>query len=1129
MLPALTEPRESWLNPVGEVPGSIPSVAPGKKPAPITFVLGAGASLSSRAPGTTEILSAYRRKWPGKFPTDEAVYERFTEEIPPSDREGVVRELFESVDPYVGYRCLAAMAQSRPIFVVNLNWDNCVSLACERIGVPVRPFDLKDFAEGEKALRSIRSRGRGVACAHVHGFLDNPKKEYGIRFRFAHSETNAFAPEEFKLLKKLLAPLTIIAGTSLEGPGDVREMLKALLPDKPEKANSVWVFERGPHRPRGVFRRASSFHASLLKALVDRNSFNNYISNPDIDFDAMLAKLRGDTVGLPWEAVYKETEESLTKLAELVPPNPEVVRPLLDGNRALIVGAPRVGGSTLAYLVAWWRCLTAPGEGPLQVKGIRRPEEALKYLSKGVADEVRAIVLDDLFDERDARDEETESLRDELAVALGELDEGKAVIATASPDGTTAAMCEPPELKKSGGRRKPIRRSLLATMLTRIVVQAGTFWLRDDLRAWARARGGRQAELVCREIRMGAITTPSQAVRRYGDQTPFELEASWQKRLRSHVDNVCSHSKQKGGLRREGILLALLRLQDFSIPRAAESLASLAGVSVETVLGDPWGLCTPIRVDAELYIRLSHPGVVHVVDDWIEDNLDELAGGLAALRESGHWAVEALERWRVYRSIGDGLEVPKGFGWTDLEIFGSEFVERAMHHGRPDRALDALQRMWHCAPDHWSVKDVALDLVRHWEALQSDATRDAARNLRDEVLAADHHSGAYALLEALLRVGKPAAIELWNPVTTKLVDLANAAGESTDPLLRRQVALAFDAILWRRCPVNQDEARKFIEPLIEAAERDGLLRVAFVTATAYHFDGYKRLKDEGFEPPLINGSTVTVEQAREMAWLVAWHFVHQSRCRAVASRRMFQSTLEAFVREGAPRYLDRSRRQDPLDAEHGSAVVRLAKALASHPDTAGWGLHAIMNIHATMGDFNLPRDLRALLNEMLDRDKLDPGIISAALTYLPAESTRALLRSVFNENEDGKLALQRGLGRGVPVEVTDRGNPTWVVEPRFAMGIDPMRARERWGAGPGKLPRGNTIESLIERLAAAVDEAVAKEKVTRPAAERALARMRRGETWPIEAIPRDRNMDSRTDWIALLVSACRELGGKDGK
>lgn len=1108
-MPDLTESQGTWLEPVDEVAESIRSQ---DSLSPVCFLLGAGASLSSGGPRTADILLACRRRWPRKFLTDDDVYEQFTDELAPSERESLMRPLFEQVEPYIGYRCLAAMARSRPVLVVNLNWDNCVQQAADRVGVLAHPFDLSDLERGREAINRVIADGKGIACAHVHGFLDNPDEEYGIRFRFSHTDTRALERDQLELLEGCLSYTTIIAGTSLTGPGDVHELVKALLPADRDRAKPVWVFERGPHRSRSELGTETKVNLHLYEALVARNSTRNYIGNPDIDFDTMLARLRSEETGLTWKALNEEAAGRLPALPKLIPPNPKVMRSLLDANRSLIVGAPGVGTSTLAYLVAWWRCLTDLSNGPKRVKGLRRPEQVVEYLSRETEPEVGAMVLDELFDERDRRGPEASALSERLGEALAKLRTETAAIATASPDGTLAALCLPDHVETADGQLEaPAEPSLKSLFKNTVVAQAGTLWQREDLRAWARARGGRRAELVCREVRMGLVTTPSQARRVLKGQMPHELEPHWSKRLREHIDSVYKPD------RRRARLLAMLRLQDFSRPRAGKSLAELAGVAEETVSNDPWGLCAPIGVDGERYLRLSHPGIVRVVDDWIEAGRKELEGKLRELGEDGHWAIDALGHWDVFRGIGDALEIPADFPTEDLELFGSEFVERCIGKS-PALALDALYRMRDAACDHWAIKDVALDLVTNWEALKLEPR---AWLLRNELLEDEEHFGAYALLEALMRVGRPASFQLWSSTTNKIVELAGPLGGN--PLARRQVALSFDAVLWRQQPVRGKEARAFITDLIAAANRDPLLRAAFTAARAYHFDGEKRLREERFElPPITTGTAVSRAEADEMTWIVAWHFVHQCRCRAAASRRTFQSTIEAFLRNDLPRYLDRTRRQDPLDAEHEAAVLHLAETLASHPETAGWGLHMVMNIQATTGSFDLPEDLSARFSEQLDSENPDPGVVSAALTYMPSEDARNLLGPIL-EDDDGNQALQAGLGLGITVEAAGI-EPTCVVEPRFVMGADAQEIRERWHAGPTELPFGHSnVSELIKRFAECAEEAIDNGLVERPAAERALAVLRRGYTWPIEAVARKSNQDLYRDYTALFVHLCNFL------
>ena len=1104
MLPALNEPQDTWLDPIGEVAKSIAPARPTDERSPICFLLGAGASLSSGGPRTSDILLTCRRDWPRKFRSDEDVYTGFTDELAPSQRESLMRPLFDDVEPYVGYRCLAAMARSRPVFVVNLNWDSCIKQAGDRVGVPVHPFDLRDLEQGRKAVEQVLADQAGVACAHVHGFLDNPDEAYGIRFRFSYSDTRAVEHDHLELLRELLGHTTIIAGTSLTGGGDIHELVKALLPVDPDQARPLWVFERGAHRSRFELDSKTKIDLHLYEALVARNSTFNYIGNPDVDFDTMLAKLRGEETGLTWQAVGEEAAGRLPNLAKLIPPNPKYVRPLLDANRSLIVGAPRVGASTLAYLVAWWRCLTDLSNGPKRVKGLRRPEQVVEYLSQGIEPHVGAIVLDDFFDDRAPGAPEHS---ERLAEALAQLGPETAAIATASPDGTMAALCLPDHAEPDDGDPAPTQPPLGAIFSNRVVVQAGTLWQRDDLRAWARARGGHRAELVCREVRMGMVTTPSQAMKVLSGQTPDEFKPEWSKRLRKHLDEVYKPN------RRRAQLLTMLRLQDFSRPRASNSLAKLAGVAEETVSQDPWGLCTPIGVDAERYLRLSHPGVVRVVDDWIADERETLEARLRELGEAGHWAIEALDHWTVFRETSNALQVPANFPAKDLELFGSEFVQRCIGK-KPDLALDALYRMLSETRDHWGIKDVALDLVTNWDELKE---KPRAWQLRNDLLANDDLFGPYALLEAILRVGRPASPDLWNPVASKIGEMAGPLGG--DSLARRQVALSFDAVLWRRCPVSNEEAKKFVGSLIAAAERDRLLRAAFTAACAYHFDGFERLRSERFDPPILVGASAELDEAEEMAWIVAWHFVHQCRCRAAASRRIFQSTIDAFVRTDLPRYLDRSRHQDPLGAQHQAAVLNVIEALACHDETAGWGVHLMMNVQATMGSFDLPNELGARLSDRLYGKPPGPGMISAALTYMPSEEVRNLLEPVL-ENEVGKEMLQKGLGLGVVVEVVG-AEKTRVVEPRFVMGADALEIRDRWNAGPHALPfEHSSLSELIERIAEGAEEAIEEELVDRQLGEQAMATIRRGYTMPIEVVTRNRNLDPGRDYTSLFVHLC---------
>ena len=55
--------------------------------------------------------------------------------------------IFAQLRPHVGYRCLAALARSRRVVVINLNWDPLVTMACDLLNVPWVAYDIGDRAQ----------------------------------------------------------------------------------------------------------------------------------------------------------------------------------------------------------------------------------------------------------------------------------------------------------------------------------------------------------------------------------------------------------------------------------------------------------------------------------------------------------------------------------------------------------------------------------------------------------------------------------------------------------------------------------------------------------------------------------------------------------------------------------------------------------------------------------------------------------------------------------------------------------------------------------------------------------------------------------------------------------------------
>lgn len=1060
---------------------------------PICFLLGAGASLSSGGPQTEDILAICRKRRPRQFGSDEEVYEGFSERLTPGERDNIIRPLFEGFTPYAGYRCLAAMARTRPVFVVNLNWDSAVKEAADRVGADARCFDLSNVTQGKNAVAAVLKAKQGVACAHVHGILEDPNSE----IRFSRSHTLALKPAELALVTKLLRMFTVIAGTSLAGPQDATQLLQALIspPSRKGGPEPLWVFERGPHANVPGFE--TKVAVGLSKALLARNSIDNFTCNPDVDFDLLLSAMRATVAELPWKSIVAESHDQVPQLRDLIPPNPSAVRDLLDRDRTLMVGAPRLGTTTVAYLLAWWHCLfTKPtGARTMTVKGCRGADQLLKFLDEADApsDNVGAIVVDHLFE--DDEDKGRYEAHQRLAEALERPDQRR-LITIASPDATIAALCTAPP-----SRVKPL--------LEPAVLSASTLWRREDLRAWARARGGERGELVCREIRTGRVSTPSQAMRTRDGNTPFELDEKWRTRLFAHLSGVYTHESSAG------LLLVLLRMQDFGVPQSEHTLERLTRTDAACLLGDPWGLCFEIFVDGQKYLRLGHGGIVEVVDRWIATGVEVLGERIDDLGEQGHWARVALSRWRAFIALEHAGHLSDKLSSGDLELYGTELVRRALQVRDPGAALDALKSTWEAVHDHWAAKDVALDLVLNWKAFELDP-RAAA--LLDELLAADAEMGAYALFEALLRAGRPCPVELWNATTSRILNLARSAEVSESA--RRQVSLTFDAMLWRTCPVASEQEKQLLQRLLDVAAHNDVLNVTFAAACAYHFHGTHRLREYRLHVPTI-GVELSDAQAREVAWIVEWHFAHQSRCRAMASRRNFLSTVGDPEDASAPRYLDRVTRPHALDPDHEVLIVLMAEALLRRPETAGWALHLIINVQATMGTFTVPDAQIAALNELLDNPEfMDDAVLSAAITYAPPIIIKEVMLAAI-ATPRGSEQLQRRLSSGVIAASSE------VLEPRFSACANPWATRDRWQATPKQLPFGvGDPLALIALLDGRRREAVERGFLSEEAAERVLMTLRRGDTIAVEAVAHERKLGPEEE-INLLVHASGYLEARD--
>lgn len=970
---------------------------------PLCFLIGAGASLSSEAPSTADVVSELMQRRPGMFPNEEAVYSRIHQLS--ADERSVIDRLFDRVVPHVGYRCLAAMARSRPIIVVNLNWDDCAIEACRRLGLPedwAAAVNIQDTVEAEGKFNELRDRGTGLLSVHVHGRIRDPG-ERGLLF--GAKETLSFKEREFELLQRLLNLRTFVVGTSLAGPHDVTQLVDALRPPagRPDSdIKRLWVVERGPAAQ--VPNPWTDAGHNLTRALIDRYSTSNFIAAPDVDFDMFMVALRAAEVGFPWEEVRRKapTDALLPARDQLVPPSPNVVRPLLDRS-GLLVGRFEIGKWAVAHQVAHW--LSILEERPRGVVSVSGGEAIANVLAEIGTKLQRPVVGDNCFG-RDAYHR-----CPELVDELTRLGQAPGVILTSRPSPWFEALKETPALAVDGPLTIPFR--------------ASEVWEERSLRAYGRRRSPHGAADVVEAIGRGELPTPLHVDQAIEDRQVISHGADELTQLTHYLKCL------RGGAEIQALAMALIRLQDmaYAVPRRqleelCEQLTDGEAVDLSGLVRDPWELITSFRMDHE-FLRIARREAVTALDQWMDEDRAWLEEKIVSLGERARWARDALARWEQFRDFDPRDDLSR-FDSATVELLGPELIEPALGVS-PKDAMRVLQAMFDTAKDSWAVREAAFELVRRWDSLR---LCPKAHDLRDAFIADKKRRGMYALFEAMLRNGGMAPVDLWTPVVNVLIAMSRRLDKSN----RRQVALCFDALLWREAPTDEQQDRMLLALLLEAAEKDKLLGAALATAAAYHWDGARRLADHELANPLDRLGNVTKAQAREMAWLIEWHLVHQSRNRALASRRYFRSTRSVPLSPDQSRLLSRKPLEQKLSKDAANGVIKVVNELARFDQTAGWALHMVLNVRSTFGYFEVPN-----LGRIVARIQPgDPGLIWAAVTYEPDTVLIRQMRAAMR-NDLSREELQKALSGRLKLDRTS------IVAPRFVTTFDPWReTRTRW-------------------------------------------------------------------------------------
>ncbi|WUJ69947.1 hypothetical protein OG809_33220 [Kribbella soli] len=251
--------------------------AVGRSSKPVCFILGAGCSLTSDAPSTKAVDEALRDATSARF--DGMELRDALHVMPEHEKQDILRPLFARVRPARGYLALAALAKHRLVTVLNLNWDDALTQACEQAHARCEVRDIRQLEPDWPG-----DMNSGLINLHVHGMV-------GDECRYGRIETLSFtAPETEWLLTHGLAYTTVIIGASMEDETDFTGVF-----DKWAEANgnrrptaSQWFFSRSA-RDEGPADRLRSTN-------VRTQAFTN-VREPGVDFDTIATLITDRALG----------------------------------------------------------------------------------------------------------------------------------------------------------------------------------------------------------------------------------------------------------------------------------------------------------------------------------------------------------------------------------------------------------------------------------------------------------------------------------------------------------------------------------------------------------------------------------------------------------------------------------------------------------------------------------------------------------------------------------------------------------------------------------------------------------------------------------------------------------------
>lgn len=976
----------------------------------VTFLLGAGASGSSGTPSTPEVLDALTEQHPDEFP-DSKVSEGM-DAISDSQVSVSIRPLFEDIRPHVGYLSLAALAASTRVLIVNLNWDSAVELACERVGILYASVVLDERNALQAGLNEIGERLSDptyrVVNLHLHGLLD------ASDIRLAPKKTNAFERETIELLwSSFFVHPTVVVGATLTGERDVTGLLTASSQGATPKKSPFWLFSRQLERTELPEDRVAA-------ELLSRNESElNFRGHPFIDFDRIMVEILASRIGRPLKDVFFGTSLPQVGGEKLVFPAPKLLRDHLErseeGRVLALVGERRCGKSTMAKLLAHWIGLRA--QDPIQVisaYGTASCAQKAKELAGGslTAGARDVVIFDDPFGASHEKGDQA-FVADFFAI-LGK-PESPQVIVTASLSAWHAAVAAYSELD---GRAET-------------VIASPTEWYEGmDLAALIDGKNSKWPAMATRRALEGFASTPERvtaaatATCPVSEQKVIEGKLSLLRQIdedtQCFLAMVRFHELCRTVIPRME-LVQVAREPSHSIPAALKPMLAKSELSEEGEAPYLFAHYTDRAAFDLLYREKQedlYPKVLEAVyDPNAVADVCQIWQAIADLRDGLPERIGEM-------ACDDGADKCKLLEWGPLML--REAANSMASRPRLEEVLELLLQI-DSDRDFWALRELVYEVVRLWPELSESPI---AREFLKTCLEDRERMGCYCVLEAMLYF--QGAIHeqiwerdyvlrrLWDRVTAEIGDLAENVEQHGDEL-----ALIFDAIAWSRPPLSQRGLLSWIDPIVNALVEQEQLKGAIALSCLYHPEGLTIFEDLERPSPLADIGNLTEQQMRKAAAVVRWHYVHQSRGRALLSRRRLEPAC--------PHLLCREARDGRVPKRQAEAIERFVTRMAHFPDYRGWAIHLGFNLRCTAGEFD-DRFLERLVAELQD---CDDGMVTAALAYRIPDGAHAATQHYFRNPANREQLLDVMLD-GCRVDSLSASANVVVHPPRFMSGRSPQ-------------------------------------------------------------------------------------------